>query len=98
MARSFGEDKGEDNENDKDRSGYQEGAAWNGGSRGDEADSTELVPTSEYHAEDLREDAAEGQHLLLDFVRTEMLRNGLETELPCLANQQPAEDSVDPER
>ncbi|ODN05949.1 Bcl-2-like protein 2 [Orchesella cincta] len=101
MARSFGKDEDEKKGNDK-RAPKLEGAA--GGcscAAGDEEDgAAAVVQQPQYFPEEIRDEAAEGQHLYLDFVRTEIQRHGLEVQLPCLtiSNEQPVAEIVDPAR
>lgn len=99
MARSFGEDKEEDGKRGSDSVPMQEGAGAVCND-GDEADLTEIAQASPYNPNTIHADAQEGRHLLLDFVRTEMIRNGMDDEVQCLDDQVDREerDMVDPER
>ncbi|CAL8096187.1 unnamed protein product [Orchesella dallaii] len=98
MARSFGEDE-KDKRNEKKAPDAEGAAALSGRSGQDEDDGAHVQPPL-YFPEDIREDAAEGQHLYLDFVRTEIQRHGMDVELPCLelSNEHAVTDIVDPAR
>lgn len=95
MAKSFGKENedegGEESESGGPPDPNQDGATC----CEDEQDAPLQAQAILFAPEEIRDDAAEGQHLYLGFVRTEIRRNGMETPLPCLEREQ---SDVDPAR
>jgi hypothetical protein len=103
MARSFDDNGNGDDQNNEKRKGFVpngtvpplEGAV--GGQLptiDDPFESLPRLPTPD----EIREEADEGRHLLLDFVRTEISRNGIPVNERCLNVNDVDEDSISPEK